>query len=85
MAKKVIKDLLKKAMANGDQSSAANAYKSMAAKKDTVSIPFIQAKYFRAEQSRLIKRVKVDFKYQLLQHFSVTLIVLLNRLLRVRM
>lgn len=30
MAKKVIKDLLKKAMSNGDKSSAAQSYKSMA-------------------------------------------------------
>jgi len=33
MAKKFIKDLLKKSMSAGDQSSAASAYQSMAAKK----------------------------------------------------
>ena len=68
MAKKVIKDLLKKAMANGDQSSAANAYKSMAAKKDTVSIP--KQTYFsnkptmslieRMGKKSLIKKAKPD-------------------------
>jgi len=33
MAKKVIKDLLKKAMSSGDKSSASQSYQSMAAKK----------------------------------------------------